>query len=103
MTRRVLVEPEAEAELQGAAEWYEEQQPGLGFALLDAAQLTYQQIQDGEHGTPVAGVQTEARRVPISRFPLWVVFVELPDTVVVVAYAHEKRRPGYWLQRMRES
>jgi hypothetical protein len=47
----------------------------------------------------VAGVKTTARRVPLKRFPFWVVFVELPGEAVVVAYAHEKRRPGYWRRR----
>jgi len=37
MSRRILIEPEVEAELQAAAEWYEGQQAGLGFALLEEA------------------------------------------------------------------
>ncbi len=101
MSRRLRVEPEAEAELLAAAEWYEEQESGLGFDLLDEASAAYQRIAEGEGGSPVTGSQAAARRVPISRFPLWIVFMELGPELVIVAYAHERRRPGYWLSRVR--
>jgi hypothetical protein len=41
--------------------------------------------------------------MPIARFPLWVVFIEHAEGVVIVAYAHERRRPGYWLARVHGS
>ena len=100
MSRRILVEPEAEAELQAAAEWYEAQGVGLGFELLAQAQAASQRIAEGEHGTHVPGAQTGARRVPVPRFPLWIVFIERSGMAVIVAYAYERRRPGYWLTRM---
>jgi plasmid stabilization system protein ParE len=103
MSRRIRVEPEAEAELQAAAEWYEAQQAGFGFELLAQAQAAYQRIAEGEHGAPFPGTQTGARRVPVSRFPLWIVFIERSGEVVIIAYAHERRRPGYWLTRIRKS
>jgi hypothetical protein len=36
VTRRVLFEPEASAELEEAARWYEAQRSGLGLAFLAA-------------------------------------------------------------------
>lgn len=101
MNRRIRIEPEAEAELQGAAEWYEAQQDGLGLLLLQQAAEAYQHIANGDHGTPVPHAEGGARRVPIRKFPLWVVFVAHGSDVVVVAYAHPRRRPGYWLARVR--
>lgn len=103
MTRRIRVEPDAEAELQGAAEWYEAQQEGLGLALLEQAASTYERIADGDHGHPVPQATDAARRIAIPKFPLWVVFVEHGDEVVIAAYAHERRRPSYWLGRIRSS
>lgn len=35
-------------------------------------------------------------------FPYALVFVELPDVLHVVAFAHLKRRPGYWRSRVRK-
>lgn len=36
MTRKIIVRPEAEAEVQAAFDWYEEQSDGLGFEFLRA-------------------------------------------------------------------
>ncbi len=101
MNRRIRIEPEAEAELQGAAERYEAQQEGLGLVLLQQAASAYQRIANGDHGTPVPHAESGARRIAIRKFPLWIVFIEHDAEVVIAAYAHERRRPGYWLTRIR--
>lgn len=103
MNRRIRVEPEAEAELQGAAEWYEAQRDGLGRVLLRDAASTVERIIAGEHGTPVPHAESDARRIAIPKFPLWVVFIEQDAEVVIVAFAHVRRHPGYWLTRVRSS
>ncbi len=36
------------------------------------------------------------RRVLLTRFPCTVIFVEHADSVHVLAFAHQKRRPGCW-------
>lgn len=41
------------------------------------------------------------RRALLPRFPYALVFMELPPEVRVLAVAHLKRRPGYWLNRIR--
>ena len=99
MTRRVVVEPEAEADLVAAVEWYEGQASGLGAELLLEVRARYERIAEGEHGTPVPGTKAAVRRVPLARFPLWIVFIERDDHAVVVAHAHERRRPGHWMRR----
>lgn len=101
MNRRIRIEPEAE--LQGAAECYEAQQDGLGLFLLQQAASSYQRIASGDHGTPVPHAESDARRIAIRKFPLWVVFLEHGTEIVIVAYAHERQRPGYWLSRGRSS
>lgn len=101
MTRRIRVEPEAEAELLAAVQWYEHQRERLGLELLDRAADTYRLVAEGCRGTPVIGVDGNVRRAPIARFPLWIVFTEHGGDVVILAYAHERRRPGYWVGRLR--
>lgn len=103
MSRRIRIEPEAEAELQGAAEWYEAQQVGLGLALLKLAASAYRRIAAGGHGIPVPHSESDARRIALGKFPLWVVFIEQGAEVAIVAFAHERRRPGYWGTRGRSS
>ena len=43
----------------------------------------------------------EVRRCLMHRFPDAVIFVCRPDEIVVVAVAHTRRRPLYWLNRLR--
>jgi hypothetical protein len=33
-------------------------------------------------------------------YPYFVVFRELPRKIEIIAVAHAKRRPGYWLKRL---
>lgn len=40
------------------------------------------------------------RRALLTRFPYGVVFMELPSSIRVIAVAHAKRRPNYWLDRV---
>lgn len=44
MTDRLRPEPEASAELEDAALWYEGQRPGLGLELVQAVDLALEQI-----------------------------------------------------------
>lgn len=101
MSRPCRVEPPAEQELLAAADWYEEQRPGLGVDFLAQVDLAIVRVVEGDHGTPVPGAGPSARRIPVARFPFWVVFMEQDEHAVVVAFAHERRKPGYWRTRPR--
>src|SRR5262249_46959945 len=54
-------------------------------------------------GAPVPGVRTDlpTRRVLLRRFPYAIVFLEVDATVRILAIAHQRRRPGYWIERLR--
>ena len=39
------------------------------------------------------------RRYLLRRFPFFVVFRESEESVQIVAVAHARRRPGYWIGR----
>lgn len=40
------------------------------------------------------------RRIQVWRFPPGVVYTERGDEIVVLAVAHHRRRPEYWLRRV---
>jgi hypothetical protein len=50
-------------------------------------------------GTAWPGV--DARTWRVARFPYLVVYAHERERVVVLAIAHTKRRPGYWVERAR--
>lgn len=103
VTASFRVEPEASAELSEAALWYERQRNGLGGEFLEAIDAALDFIARFPHaGTPVPGLPPElpVRRVPVKRFPFYVVYLELPAATRVLAFAHERRSPGYWRSRV---
>ena len=104
MTPRFRIEPEASAELGEAAVWYEKRRAGLGGEFLDAVDGTLEFISlfPGA-GTSLPDLPPElaVRRVPVRRFPFHVVYLELTDDVIrILAFAHDRRSPGYWHSRV---
>jgi toxin ParE1/3/4 len=93
---------EASQELDHTARWYEERRSGLGHRFLAAVETTLDQIQR----FPLAGAAVPkvpkdlaVRRAPIRGFPYHVIYLETADTIHLLAFAHDKRRPAYWLSR----
>lgn len=102
MTALLLIEPEAEQELEEAALRYDEERRGLGRRFLAEVAATVDRIrQFPRAGAPVPHVAPElqARRAPVKGFPFHVVYFTAADTVRVLAFAHYRRRPGYWIER----
>jgi hypothetical protein len=97
-----VVLPEAELELIEAVLWYDDQRLGLGdeFAwefervrhlICDAPQHWARLgFYDGPH---------DVRQCFMRRFPYGVVFATRSDEVIIVAVAHMRRLPLYWLER----
>jgi len=99
VTRRLRVVPEAEQELAAAAEWYEERRPGLGVELIATVDGALEEIL----AAPTSFGRWKGRdyrRHVLRRFPYVVFFRMTGDDVEILAFAHAKRRPGYWLGRV---
>jgi hypothetical protein len=95
--------PEAGAELFAAAEWYEQAQPGLGHALFAAVKDAIEAIElypDGWALFPGWSRLPALRTKGTARFPYRVVYFIRDGEPVILAYAHAKRRPGYWAHRV---
>ena len=104
MIRVVVLEPLAELELREAAAWYERETVGVGSMFADELELVFGAIAESTtNGLVVPGVRSDLplRRAFVSRFPYAVVFVERTDTIHVIAVAHLRRRPNYWLGRIK--
>lgn len=102
MTRPLRVEPEAEKELDEAVSWYEAQRPGLGPRLIAVVGVTIDRIRRFPHaGAPVPHVPEDlpARRAVVKGFPYHVVYLVTPEAIHILAFAHYRRRPGYWVSR----
>jgi len=102
VTARFRTEPEASAELDEAALWYEKRRSGLGIEFLEAIDSALEFIvRFPQAGTVVPGVPLDLpiRRVPVRRFPFHVIYLELSDAIRILAFAHDRRSPAYWHSR----
>ncbi len=98
-TLRVL--REAEEELAEAAEWYEAKRTGLGVELIAIVDRAFEEIQDAPLSHALWRVDRPYRRKVLTRFPYVIFFRAEDDEVEVIAVAHAKRRPGFWVDRVR--
>jgi toxin ParE1/3/4 len=100
----VRVEPEAKEELAAAAEWYEERREGLGLELLAEVDTVFGAIARRPGRFPLyprVAPELGVRRATARRFPYSIAFIDLATVIRVLAVAHEKRRPGYWVGRLK--
>ena len=88
---------EARRELEAAVSFYDSIYPALGRDFALEVQALCQRISQ----SPLAGVEVrpEIHRRILRRFPYVVLYAIEDDEVIVVAVAHQKRRPGYWAGR----
>lgn len=103
MTLAQREHPEAVAEFDAAVRWYEEQEPGIGLALIDRARQARKDLDQWPNAAPpftTADDGAVIRSKAIRGYPYRIVYTVEPDTILILAYAHERREPGYWLHRL---
>ena len=75
----------------------------LGDVFMDAVDVAVESILDPSINW---GFYRDRQRTPqvysrsVAGFPFDIVYLRIDDEIYVVAYAHERRRPGYWAQRL---
>jgi plasmid stabilization system protein ParE len=93
----VEIHPEAEDELNEQAAYYEYEAAGLGVVYLRTFDSTLNLVAELPEIAPVW--RDVYRRFAMRRFPQSLFYFIDDQTVFVVAVAHDRRLPGYWLQR----
>jgi hypothetical protein len=104
MTRQFRTEPEAAAELEHAAVWYEGQRAGLGLEFIATVDATIARIDRWpQAAAQVDGIPQDlcVRKAPVGQFPFGVAYLETPDCIRILAFAHDSREPGYWHTRLK--
>lgn len=98
-----IVKP-AELEYQAALRWYSDRDARVAERFAIETRRTLGLIESfPQIGGRVPDVEDQAvRQMPIRTFPYQVVFMHLPDRLEVVAFAHHRRRPAYFLDRLRK-
>jgi plasmid stabilization system protein ParE len=95
---KVSLHPAASAELHEAADWY-----ALEAGRSTAAKFItdFEQARERILDNPRMGVaeRAKARKIPFSHFPYSLIYRLGDGRILIVAVAHQSRRPGYWAGR----
>ncbi|MEP6913329.1 MAG: type II toxin-antitoxin system RelE/ParE family toxin [bacterium] len=94
---RVKFHPAARAELREARRWYYERSPLSATAFAHVVDDAVAGIGKSPTQYPLAEHRT--RKLVLQRFPFNIFYLS-DSEVVIVAVAHQKRRPGYWSSRL---
>ncbi len=97
MARRVAVQPQSDLDIQAAAVWHEDQQPGLGVRFLAELDLVFGRIEENPLQFPL--LKSEVRRALLHRFPYGVYFLTESHELKVLAVLHLHRQPDVWKSR----
>ena len=99
MNRRLIVRPEAEADITNGAVWYDSREPGLGLELISEVRSAIARaLKNPESFTRVRRSPT-VRRVLTRRFPYRIFFIVRPEAIVVFAVLHAARHDRVWKHR----
>lgn len=88
----------AEAELTEAARYYEARSNGLGEEFLAEIRSTVGQLRRFPETAPL--VRGSLRRKPVKGFPYSLIYAVEADEIRIYAVSHNRRRPGYWINRI---
>lgn len=102
--RRLRIHAAAANEAAEAAAWYERERPGLGVEFERAIDRALDLLEEDLVPLVTMPGATGARglkRLVLRRFPFSLIVQERQDEIVIIAFAHHARRPGYWRGRLR--
>ena len=102
--RALHIHEAASDEAAEAAAWYEKERPGLGAEFehaVDAAPDLLEEEIVPLLSMPGAAGRRGVKRLILRRFPYSVIVHERDEEILVIAFAHQARRPGYWRERLR--
>jgi plasmid stabilization system protein ParE len=102
LMRKLLIRPEAEAEIVEAHNWYKLQAEGLSSEFLRAVEACLSSIEREPFAYPV--VHKQVRRALLRKFPYGIFFIHEPideenEHIVVLACFHARRDPKQWQER----
>jgi plasmid stabilization system protein ParE len=93
----VTYKAEARLELVEAARYYEASRPGLGRAFLGEVEMALEDLlKQPLRWRKIGG---RFRRCLVRRFPYGIIYTTEGHDVLIFAFMHLHRKPGYWKSR----
>ena len=95
---RLEAEAAVELDVEAAFEWYEAEEPNLGFEFLEQLRIGYRRILE----SPLAyqELRSSVRRALTRQFPYAIYFSIEGETILILAVLHTARDPAQWQHRV---
>jgi len=93
---KVLFSKFAKQELEDAVAFYQTEQIGLGNAFKNEIKSSLKRI--SEHPEAWSIELNEVRKALLHRFPYKILYSIEKDCILILAIAHQHRKPDYWIK-----
>jgi len=93
----VVFDHDARAEFLEAVQYYEDSQIGLGRRFRVAVESAVKSIAENPFRYRV--LHPPFRSYLLLNFPYAIIYCIEPENILIIAVAHTKRKPGYWIKR----
>ena len=94
MKHQIIIRPDAEADLQIAFHWYEDEAEGLGSEFLRCIDAAISSIDRSPEA--YSFLYKNIRRILVRRFPYGIFYLTEKDRIIVLAVLHFRRDPNRW-------
>ena len=94
---RIVFSEYASMELKDGVIFYETHFPGLGKVFKTEVKKAVQRI--AEYPTAWSTETKQIRKYLLHKFPYKLLYSIEDDHIVIIAVAHQHRRPNYWVER----
>jgi plasmid stabilization system protein ParE len=96
--RRLVIRPEALAEIDEAAAWYKPRRRLFARAFLDAVDSGIRTIVENPERFPFR--EGDVRALVLPRFPYTILYTVTDEEVVIITCFHDRRNPDEWRRRL---
>lgn len=95
---RVQLANGAQRDFAEGLRWYRKRSDWAAEGFIDETNRAITRlVQDPERNRQI---RPNVRALRIKRYPYSLIYLIQPGTIIIVAIAHEKRRPDYWKRRL---
>lgn len=88
----------AQQEIDEAVVWFNEQVDGKGMDFLDELDRVVRLVKSYPFAS--TNIERDIRRCLFARFPYSLIYGVEEQTIVVIAVAHFRQAPRYWMDRL---
>jgi len=96
---KIIIAKIVQQEFNEAKEFYEIEQAGIGVRFAKEIKNSILRIKQYPSEWPIE--RGEVRHYLVHKFPYKILYSIQQDSIVLLAFAHQHRKPDYWIDRIK--